>query len=34
VILAGATNTNVGCIGHLSLLASEGVYRGVRNFVQ
>jgi len=33
-ILSGATNTNVGCYGHLSLLGSGLVYTRVRNFVQ
>jgi len=33
-ILAGATNTQVECLGHISLLASEGVYRRVREFVR
>jgi triacylglycerol lipase len=33
-ILSGAANTQTGCIGHLSLLASSSVYRGVRTFVQ
>ena len=33
-ILSGAVNTNVGCYGHLSLLASGNVYTQVRNFVQ
>ncbi len=32
-IVAGAANTRVSCIGHLSLLASEEVYSGVRDFV-
>jgi len=33
-VLAGATNTQVECLGHISLLASEGVYRRVREFVR
>ena len=33
-ILSGATNTQVGCLGHLSLLGSESVYRQVRDFVR
>jgi triacylglycerol lipase len=33
-IVSGATNTQVGCIGHLSLLGSESVYRQVREFVR
>ncbi|HEU4703030.1 MAG TPA: alpha/beta fold hydrolase [Conexibacter sp.] len=33
-ILSGATNRQVGCIGHISLLASESVYRQVREFVR
>jgi len=34
VLLSGATNTRIGCIGHLSLLASSSVYTGVRDFVR
>lgn len=33
-ILSGAANTQVGCIGHLSLLGAESVYRQVRDFVR
>jgi triacylglycerol lipase len=34
VILSGATNTKTACIGHLSLLTDETVYKGVREFVK
>jgi triacylglycerol lipase len=33
-ILSGAANTQVECLGHISLLGSEGVYRRVREFVR
>lgn len=34
VILSGATNREVGCIGHVSLLGSWSTYAGVRDFVR
>jgi triacylglycerol lipase len=34
VILSGAANTRTGCIGHISMLASPGIYAGVRDFVR
>ncbi len=33
-IVSGASNTQVECLGHISLLGSEGVYRRVREFVR
>jgi triacylglycerol lipase len=33
-ILSGATNAQVECLGHISLLGSERVYRRVREFVR
>lgn len=33
-ILSGAANYQVGCIGHISLLASYGTYSGVRDFIR
>ncbi|HEU4599359.1 MAG TPA: alpha/beta fold hydrolase [Solirubrobacterales bacterium] len=34
VILSGATNTKTACLGHLSLLTDETVYKEVREFVK
>ena len=34
VLLSGATNKLTACLGHLSLLISSSVYRGVRDFVK
>ncbi|MGN6556773.1 MAG: esterase/lipase family protein, partial [Solirubrobacterales bacterium] len=34
VILSGATNTKTACIGHLSLLTDETVYKQVREFIK
>ena len=33
-VLAGAANTNVGCVTHSGLLSAAGVYAQVRSFVQ
>jgi triacylglycerol lipase len=33
-VLSGATNTNVGCVDHLSLLTNSSVFAGVRDFVR
>ena len=34
VILSGATNTQVSCISHLSMMTDDNVYRQVKSFVQ
>ena len=33
-VLSGATNTNVGCVDHLSLLTNSGVFNQVHGFVR
>lgn len=33
VLLSGASNSYVGCVGHLALLSNLGTYQGVRAFV-
>lgn len=33
-VLSDATNTNVGCVDHLSLLTNTSVFAGVRDFVR
>lgn len=34
VLLAGATNKYVGCVGHVVLLSDLGTYQGVRDFIK
>lgn len=34
VLLSGAVNTHVGCVGHVALLSDTSTYRGVRDFVR
>ena len=34
VILAGARNTEAGCVGHIALTSDANVFRGVREFVR
>jgi triacylglycerol lipase len=33
VLLSGATNTGVGCLGHSELRTDAGVFTQVRNFI-
>lgn len=34
VVLAGARNTEAGCVGHIALTSDANVFRGVREFVR
>ena len=34
MLLSGATNTAIGCVGHIAMLSDSTVFPGVRDFVR